>query len=136
MRWLFVVALMVTTTGCATPSQRVEPVDPQARLSMLQLMQQLSETQEAYAKMAEAKQSVMVALQALEGVKVEINQIPYTASDVERWCPSVARSLAAGETSAISPHQRRLAAALLALDDELVASGHGSAGCRVDPTSR
>lgn len=104
---------------------------------MLQLMQQLSETQQAYTKMAEAKDSVMVALQALEGVKVEIHQIPYAASDVERWCPSVARSIAAGDSSAISPHHRRLAAALLALDDELVASGHGSAGCRVDePASR
>ena len=103
---------------------------------MLQLMQQLSETQEAYAKMAEAKHSVMVALQALEGVKVEINQTPYTASDVERWCPSVARSVAAGERSAISPHHRRLAAAFLALDDELVADGHGSAGCQVDDAQR
>lgn len=95
---------------------------------MLGLMQQLSETQSANHKVAEARDSVMVALQTLEGVEVEV--VPYSPADVKRWCPSVARTLSAPEDAAVTDHQRRLAEAFIALDHELMAAGHGSAGCR------
>jgi hypothetical protein len=125
---MFVVLVAALLTGCAAASSPMDPVDPQSRRTMLGLMQQLSETQSAHRKTAEARRTVMVALQALEGVEIEV--VPYAASDVERWCPAVVRAMGAGEGAAVTEHERRLARALIALDEELVASGHGSAGCR------
>jgi hypothetical protein len=111
--------------GCAgTPSGNVH--DPSEGPSFVRIMERLAEQQNTYRKMAEAKNSVMIVLGALD---IDIDVSP--SIEVASPCPAVSGVARVDEASTDfgRDHDQRLAGALLLLDAELAASGHGSVGC-------
>ena len=115
--------------GCAgTPSGNVH--DPSEGPSLVHIMERLAAQQNAYRKMAEAKNSVMIVLGALD---IDIDVAP--PIEVTSPCPVRVKGVVRikGESTAFErDHDQRLAGALLLLDAELAAAGQGSLGCLHD----
>ena len=92
-------------------------------------MERLEEAQDAYRKMAEARNSVVVALGAVD-LEIDVG-----AATPPSPCPAAVRAYAAQQAESaddglvVLGHEQRLARALLLLDDELRRDGHGTLGC-------
>ena len=140
-------AIAASLVGCAgAPPVVHQPPEP----TLVEIMERLSSAQDAYRRIAEARNSVVVALGALQ-LRIDVEpqlDVPNPCPDPVRALaqrlhepPLVAAPRAGGEPEPrlstlgrrVEPqrqhHAERLTHGLYLLDAELERDGHGSLGC-------
>lgn len=120
-----VVALPYFALGCASTQPR-SIHDASDGPTLVQVMQRVKNAQAALLRMAEAGNSVASAL----GVSTDELDFTELVAEPRAVCPSPVPSLSrTDDDMGVQSHERRLAKALVMLDDELTQDGHRSIGC-------
>jgi hypothetical protein len=115
---------LMCLAGCAA-SQPKSIHDAAEGPSLISIMQRVKQAQAAVRKMAEAGNSVALALGATS-VELDVSEL----EDPATACPASVATLTQYDVD-MGPmsHQRRLARALVMLDRELMLDGNRSIGC-------